>query len=227
MPPVDLTGATGLRFSCGWSNPRPVEVGWGIGDQEMCVMLGLVEGAALFDALVGSGDTEVGTDPEGRNMREGPCTVTMLPKNANQGMPTQEEIDAPLYVPTTAQGPDDVTVVPECEDTDGDQPPPRGSARELDHEKDRERAHDQVQASRVPRTSHELLVFQRKISADDHGETGQKPPDRFPDRLGFRRLGLGVRCPYRPLHADPQDKQFPGYPLESIAAWHERLGLEC
>ena len=28
------------------------------------------------------------------------------------------------------------------------------------------------------------------------------------------------------LHADPQDKEFPGYPEESIAAWHQRLGLE-
>lgn len=121
-PPVDLTGATGLRFSCGWNNPRDETVGWGLGDQEMCVMLGLVEGAALFDAAVTSGDAETGTDPDGRNMRSGPCTVTMLPKNANQGMPTPEEIDAPLYVPDTAQGPDDVTVVPECVDVPDDVP---------------------------------------------------------------------------------------------------------
>lgn len=121
-PPVDLTGASGLRFSCGWNNPRDTTVGWGIGDQEMCVMLGLVEGAAMFDAAVTGGDAEAGTDAEGRNLREGPCTVTMLPKNANQAMPTQEEIDAPLYVPFTEDTPNNVTVVPECEDTPAAEP---------------------------------------------------------------------------------------------------------
>lgn len=39
-------------------------------------------------------------------------------------------------------------------------------------------------------------------------------------------LLLDSKANWVPLHADPQDKQFPGYPLESIAAWHERLGLE-
>src|SRR5260221_710794 len=39
-PPVDLAalGARGLRLTCGFDNPRAVPVGWGIGDQEMCVM---------------------------------------------------------------------------------------------------------------------------------------------------------------------------------------------
>lgn len=39
-------------------------------------------------------------------------------------------------------------------------------------------------------------------------------------------LLLDSKAGWVPLKADPQDKQFPGYPLESIAAWHERLGLE-
>lgn len=39
-PPIDVAaaGATGLRFTCTFENPRAVEVGWGIGDQEMCVI---------------------------------------------------------------------------------------------------------------------------------------------------------------------------------------------
>ncbi|WP_157069632.1 hypothetical protein [Sandaracinus amylolyticus] len=51
-PPVDLAGITGLRFGCEFENPRAEEVGWGIGDQEMCEMLGFVESAAAFESRV-------------------------------------------------------------------------------------------------------------------------------------------------------------------------------
>ena len=39
-PPIDLAalGAHGVRLTCGYDNPRTVPVGWGIGDQEMCVI---------------------------------------------------------------------------------------------------------------------------------------------------------------------------------------------
>lgn len=120
-PPIDFTGATGLRFSCGWNNPRDEEVGWGIGDQEMCVMLGLVDADALFDAAVTEGDTAAGTDAEGRSLREGPCQVTMIPKNAAQSMPTPEEVEAPLYVPDSdSVEQNNTTVIPDCEDTPDD-----------------------------------------------------------------------------------------------------------
>lgn len=46
------------------------------------------------------------------------------------------------------------------------------------------------------------------------------PPERT-------HLLLDSKANWVALHADPQDQQFPGYPLESISAWHERLGLEC
>src|SRR5258706_15701180 len=38
-PPIDLAaaGAKGVRLTCGYNNPRNAPVGWGIGDQEMCV----------------------------------------------------------------------------------------------------------------------------------------------------------------------------------------------
>ncbi len=39
-------------------------------------------------------------------------------------------------------------------------------------------------------------------------------------------LLLDSKAGWVPLRADPQDKQFPRYPDESIAAWHQRLGLE-
>ena len=38
-PLFDMTGYTKLRMSCEYYNPRAQVVGWGVGDQEMCVFL--------------------------------------------------------------------------------------------------------------------------------------------------------------------------------------------
>lgn len=86
-------------------------------------MLGLVDASALFDAAVSEGDASVGTDSEGRSMREGPCEVTIIPKNASQSMPSPEEIDAPLYVPQSDAPENNTTVIPACEDTPDDASP--------------------------------------------------------------------------------------------------------
>ena len=45
------------------------------------------------------------------------------------------------------------------------------------------------------------------------------PPERT-------HLMLDFKAPWVEVRADPQDKQFARYPDESIAAWHQRLGLE-
>lgn len=46
------------------------------------------------------------------------------------------------------------------------------------------------------------------------------PPERT-------HLMLDSKASWVPVLADPQDKRFPGYPDESIAQWHARLGLAC
>lgn len=46
------------------------------------------------------------------------------------------------------------------------------------------------------------------------------PPERT-------HLMLDSKAEWVPVHAGPDDKQFAGYPDESIAAWHARLGLDC
>lgn len=46
------------------------------------------------------------------------------------------------------------------------------------------------------------------------------PPERTHLMLGSKATWVNQRL-------DPQDKQFEEYPDESIAAWHERLNLEC
>lgn len=45
-----------------------------------------------------------------------------------------------------------------------------------------------------------------------------KPPERT-------HLMLGSKAAWVEVRADPQDKHFDEYPQESIADWHERLGL--
>jgi hypothetical protein len=45
-----------------------------------------------------------------------------------------------------------------------------------------------------------------------------KPPERT-------HLMLGSKASWVEVRADPQDKMFGEYPDESIAQWHERLGL--
>lgn len=71
-------GAEGFRFLCGHDNPTESTVGWGIGDQEMCVMLGFAESAARYDLSVSNTDA-YGMDDDGTFTRTGPCVVVPIP----------------------------------------------------------------------------------------------------------------------------------------------------
>ena len=114
-PPLDLSGITGIRYTCGYDNWRDVNVGWGIGDQEMCVMLGLAESGVLIDASVTGGTVAVGTE-DGVTKFEGPCGVLTVPKNPAQGPPTEAEREGPFEVPES--GDEGIPPVPECVDHD-------------------------------------------------------------------------------------------------------------
>jgi hypothetical protein len=77
-PPVDLAalGARGLRLTCGFTNPRAAEVGWGIGDQEMCVMALQAITDMGWDGSVAHGaGTKVGVAGSGEVQYSGPCDV--------------------------------------------------------------------------------------------------------------------------------------------------------
>lgn len=74
-PAVDLSQADGFKFSCTFDNPRSSEVRWGIGDQEMCEMLGFADSRAAFDAVVKDGQQLGGSDPSGTTQFSGPCDV--------------------------------------------------------------------------------------------------------------------------------------------------------
>jgi hypothetical protein len=47
-PTFDMTGYTKLRMSCDYFNPRDTTVGWGFGDQEMCVFLAFSDSTTNF-----------------------------------------------------------------------------------------------------------------------------------------------------------------------------------
>jgi len=76
---VAAAGANGLNFTCGYTNPTDSEVGYGIGDQEMCVMLGFAESGMLFDGLIDTADAfEI--DDDGVTHGTGSCRVVGAPK---------------------------------------------------------------------------------------------------------------------------------------------------
>ena len=117
-PPVDLAAAQarGLRMVCGYNNPRDEAVGWGIGDQEMCVALLLADSSMLLSGNVGR-NSEIEQGEDGIFRLRGPCDGIGAPVNPAQTMPSPEEIAAPLYVPPAL--PEDVGLpaVPPCVDT--------------------------------------------------------------------------------------------------------------
>lgn len=81
-PPVDLgqIGARGVRFTCGFANPRAVPVGWGIGDQEMCVIALQARTNLGFagDVKRGTGQ-QIGVSPTGEVQYQGPCSLMAFP----------------------------------------------------------------------------------------------------------------------------------------------------
>ncbi len=86
-PPIDLAaaGARGVRFTCGFDNPRSEEVGWGIGDQEMCVLALMSRSDMAWDGDVEYNTGEqVGVGPDGEVQYEGPCSLLGVPWNHNK-----------------------------------------------------------------------------------------------------------------------------------------------
>lgn len=82
-PPLDLAaaGATGLRLTCGYDNPRAAQVGWGIGDQEMCVMALQAVTDIGYDADVVANSGAVTGTVNGEVQHAGPCSMTAFPWN--------------------------------------------------------------------------------------------------------------------------------------------------
>jgi hypothetical protein len=121
-PPIDLTGATGLRVTCGYNNNTNSDVGWGIGDQEMCEFLGLADTAVMMDGGVDVHNSE-GTMVDGVLEFVSPCETLAVPKNAKQSLPEQEEIEAELYKPESSDEDRSLPPAETCKDSDPDTEP--------------------------------------------------------------------------------------------------------
>jgi hypothetical protein len=116
-PPLDLPGATGLKMTCGYDNWTSEDVAWGYDEGEMCVLMALVESDT---GMVGSVqlDSQIVGVQDDIHMYEGPCLAFAIAKNEDQGMPTPEEIDAPLYLPPVDPEDQGLPPFPECKDAD-------------------------------------------------------------------------------------------------------------
>lgn len=60
--PISLAGARGMRFRCDYDNPRETAVGWGIGDNEMCMALVFTDSEVMWAGGVESGRESLGLD---------------------------------------------------------------------------------------------------------------------------------------------------------------------
>jgi hypothetical protein len=88
-PPIDLTGAKGLTFRCGFNNPTGKMVGHGIGDQEMCVLLGFAETSLAMDGRAESNTAE-GQDATGVYQNTSSCEMAGFgfSQNKDGGQPS-------------------------------------------------------------------------------------------------------------------------------------------
>jgi hypothetical protein len=116
-PPLELVGARGLRMTCGYDNWTSNQVEWGNGEGEMCVMLALVENETVIGASVEFGNHIVAVE-DGVHMYEGLCLGLAVAKSPDQGMPTQQEILAPLYLPPLDPNDQGLPPIPACHDAD-------------------------------------------------------------------------------------------------------------
>ncbi|HEY4177352.1 MAG TPA: hypothetical protein VGM90_10985 [Kofleriaceae bacterium] len=75
-PPFDMTGYTKLRISCDFNSSRDAVVGWGVGDQEMCVFLAFSDSPYHWAGGMTHIETPEGPTVEGDTASyTSPCSV--------------------------------------------------------------------------------------------------------------------------------------------------------
>jgi hypothetical protein len=73
-PLFAMDGDTRLRVTCGYENPRSTRVGYGVGDQEMCVFLAYID-APIKIAGTALNNEALGPDSEGIFQNNSPCAA--------------------------------------------------------------------------------------------------------------------------------------------------------
>jgi hypothetical protein len=75
VPPEPMAGATGLRFTCTFENFRDRDIGWGIGEEEMCVFLSYTDSAFTHGGFANAGTNEEVAVEGGVSINEAPCQL--------------------------------------------------------------------------------------------------------------------------------------------------------
>jgi hypothetical protein len=81
-PPFATGDATGLAFGCDFTNPRNDEIHYGLGDQEMCEMLGFADMTVGFNSDITSSEP-AGADGD-TQLFTGPCTTLAFKWDQNK-----------------------------------------------------------------------------------------------------------------------------------------------
>src|SRR5690606_9649383 len=114
-PPIEIGDADGIRLTCGYDNWTDQVIGWGNGDQEMCIAFGFADTPNTSQATAASG-VAMG-EVDGIPYFQGDCFSLIAPKPAGHGPPTQDELDGELYLPPLDPDDQGLPPVPPCEDT--------------------------------------------------------------------------------------------------------------
>ena len=113
-PPAELS--SGFSFTCGYDNWYSEPLTWGIGINEMCVVLMLVEAESIVVSTVALTDGLVEI-VDGVPIVQGHCSTVGAPKGLAYELPREEEMRTPLYLPPNVSV-DEPPVLPTCEDAD-------------------------------------------------------------------------------------------------------------
>ena len=81
-PPYTVEGADGLSFGCDFENPRDDVIHYGLGDQEMCEMLGFADSTVAFESDIQSSEAN-GADGE-TQLFTGPCSTLAFKWDQNK-----------------------------------------------------------------------------------------------------------------------------------------------
>ncbi|MFO0586021.1 MAG: hypothetical protein U0441_00710 [Polyangiaceae bacterium] len=81
-PPFSVNDATGLSFGCDFTNPRDDVIHYGLGDQEMCEMLGFADSTVAFESDVKTAEAD-GADGT-TQLYTGPCSTLAFKWDQNK-----------------------------------------------------------------------------------------------------------------------------------------------
>jgi len=116
-PPLVFDSFRAAEFSCTYDNPHDETLTWGIGINEMCVLLAFVKNRDVAVSGVEPGQSFPPYEREDGIMETpGNCETLSLRRGRAYDLPTREEVEAQLQLPPSdAQAPEP----PSCVDTEG------------------------------------------------------------------------------------------------------------